>query len=70
MYEQVFAKVEILLFYPGMYAYYEVYVRWRVAAFGEFLHKDILESVHHLRVSHLLSKQCGIVKLMFQICNK
>ena len=53
-----------------MYAYYEVYVWWRVAAFGEFLHKDILESVHHLRVSHLLSKQCGIVKLMSQICNK
>jgi hypothetical protein len=63
-------KVEILLFYPAMDAYYEVDVRWRMAGLGEFLHKDIPKSVHHLRVSHLLSKRCGIVKLMSQICNK
>jgi hypothetical protein len=70
MYQQVFAKVKILLFYPAVYGYYIVYVRWRVATFSEFFHKYILETVHHLRVSHLISKQYGIVKLMSQICNK
>ena len=53
-----------------MYGYYIVYVRCRVAAFNEFFHKYILETVDHLRVSHLLSKQYGIVKLISQICNK
>ena len=53
-----------------MYGYYIVYVQWRVAAFSEFFHKYILETVNHLRVSHLLSKQYGIVKPMSQICNK
>ena len=53
-----------------MYGYYIVNVRWRVAAFSDFFHKYILETVHHLCVSHLLSKQYGIVKLMSQICNK
>jgi hypothetical protein len=52
-----------------MYGYYIIYVEWRVAAFSEFFHKYILETVHHLHVLHLLSKQYGIVKLMFQICN-
>ena len=53
-----------------MYGYYIVYVQWKVAASSEFFHKYILETVHHLRMSHLLSKQYGIVKTMSQICDK